>query len=64
MCLRFGADPRRDFLGSAAPDRTGSAVMKSRHTLVKNSGKAGHLGGEMLPNCSYLETEACGTVKE
>ncbi len=64
MCLRFGADPRRDFLGSAAPDRTRSAIMKSRHTLVKNNGKADHFPGEPLLNCSYLKTKACGTVKK
>ncbi len=64
MCLSFGSDPRRDFLGTAAPGRSGSAAMKSGHMLVKNTGKAGHLPGGTMLNCSYLKTEACGTVKE
>jgi hypothetical protein len=64
MCLSFGSDPRRDFLGTAAPGHTGSAAMKSGHMLVKNTGNADHLQRGIRANCSYVMTKACATVKE
>jgi hypothetical protein len=64
MCLRFGSDPQRDFLGTATPRRAADTVTKSHRVLLKKAGNADHLQGGTQVNCSYVMTEACATVKE
>jgi hypothetical protein len=63
MCLRFGSDPRRDFLGTARPRRTDRSVMTGRHLSSKAIGKTDHLQVGVPANCSYVMTKAWTKVR-
>ncbi len=62
MCLRFGTDPRRDFLSTESPGQRTIAATKRKHVPAKAPGKADHSEHSEQGNCSYLMAAIFGTV--
>jgi hypothetical protein len=64
MCLRFGSDPRRDFLSTATPQRKDIPVTERQDVPAEATGDIDQPKHFRQLNCSNTPAIDCGTVKQ
>lgn len=65
MCLRFGSDPRRNFLSSEAPQKRPAVVAGTgRAVAMAVPGQSGQIAASRKENCSSRDPDNCGMVLE
>jgi len=64
MCLRFGSDPRRDFLSTATPRRKDIPATERINVPAKAAGDIDQAKHFRQVNCSDTPANDCGTVKQ
>lgn len=62
MCLRFGTNPRQDFLGTGVPRQT-PGRWKYEFRKIAATVDADHFGIRTRLNCAFRPGDARGTVK-
>lgn len=63
MCLRFGSNPRRDFLSTDTPRRNNFPTAKHEYVPAKATGINDQPKHIQQVNCSNTPVIDCGTVK-
>jgi hypothetical protein len=65
MCLRFGSDPRRDFLSTETPRRKKTVDVGKVPDVAAAAGESpDHFDETPKQNCSNEAPTACVTVKK